>query len=214
MLTADGLWFRYGRDRPWVLADADLTLGDGEVVGLLGPSGCGKSTLGRALAGFLRPAVGAVRVDGEPLPTAHRRGPWPVQLVLQHPERAMDPRWTIREVLAGAGAGAEEVAALDDWLLDPEWLARYPHEISGGELQRVNLARAMLARPRHVVADEITASLDPVTQARIWQLLGSWARSRGVGVLAISHDRGLLAAVADRVVDWEIAAGVDRAACR
>ncbi|MGY1848164.1 ABC transporter ATP-binding protein [Blastococcus sp. SYSU DS1021] len=206
MLRAEDVWFCYGRDRPWVLAGADLAIEAGEVVGLCGPSGGGKSTLGRVLAGFARPHRGRVTLDGrEP---RSGRAPHPVQLVFQHPERAMDPRWTVRQVLAATGAPADEPAALDPRLVDPGWLDRRPHEISGGQLQRVALARALLARPRHLVADEITASLDPVTQAAIWRLLLEHCRSAGIGVLAISHDRPLVDAVADRVVDWD-GAGTD-----
>lgn len=200
MLSADGIWFRYGSDRPWVLAGVDLGIEAGEVVGLCGPSGGGKSTLGRVLAGHLRPDRGRVTVDGRP--PRLRRSPHPVQLVLQQPERAMDPRWTVRQVLAATGAGEAAVAGLDERLVVPTWLDRYPHEISGGELQRVNLARALLARPRYLVADEISASLDAVTQARIWTLLLEHCRDAGIGVLAVSHDRPLLEAVAGRVLDW------------
>ncbi|WP_081788345.1 ABC transporter ATP-binding protein [Candidatus Blastococcus massiliensis] len=195
MLQAEELWFRYAADRPWVLAGVDLRVEAGEVVGLCGPSGGGKSTLGRLLAGHARPDRGRVTVDGE-VPRS-RRAPHPVQLVLQHPERAMDPRWTVRRILAAADAGAA-----DERLVPAAWLDRYPHEISGGELQRVNLARALLARPRYLVADEISASLDAVTQARIWTLLLERCREAGIGVLAVSHDRPLLDAVAGRVLDW------------
>jgi peptide/nickel transport system ATP-binding protein len=196
MLRAEGVWFRYGRDRPWVLADEDLVVGAGEVVGLCGPSGGGKSTLGRVLAGHLRPDRGRVTVDGTP--PRSRRAPHPVQLVLQQPERALDPRWTVRRALAASGA---EPATVDERLVQPGWLDRRPHEISGGELQRVNLARALLARPRFLVADEISASLDAVTQARVWALLLEHCREAGIGVLAISHDRSLLEVVSDRVLD-------------
>jgi peptide/nickel transport system ATP-binding protein len=200
MLRAEGVWFRYAADRPWVLAGVDLAVGAGEVVGLCGPSGGGKSTLGRVLAGHVRPARGRVTVDGEvPRP---RRAPHPVQLVLQQPERAIDPRWTVRRALASTGAPDAALAALDERLVLPAWLDRYPHEISGGELQRVNLARALLARPRYLVADEISASLDAVTQARIWTVLLEHCRDAGIGVLAVSHDRPLLDTVAGRVLDW------------
>lgn len=201
MLRAEGVWFRYDRGGAWVLAGVDLHVRPGEVVGLCGPSGGGKTTLGRVLAGFVRPARGRVTLDGRE-PRA-RRAPHPVQLVLQHPERAMDPRWTVRDVLAATGAPDGALAALDPRLVAPGWLDRHPHEISGGQLQRVNLARALLARPRYLVADEITASLDPVTQAGIWALLLEHSRSADIGVLAISHDRPLVEAVSHRIVDWE-----------
>jgi peptide/nickel transport system ATP-binding protein len=189
MLRAANLRFRYGKDRPWVVDGVDVEVAPGQVVGLHGPSGAGKSTLGRLLAGLLSPTSGTVE------PTA-RRGPQPVQMVLQHPDQAMNPRWRISEVLAEADPDADP----DPALVSPTWLDRYPHELSGGELQRVNLARALLARPAYVVADEITASLDALTQARVWRLLLDRARAGDIGVLAISHDLPLLEAVADRVV--------------
>lgn len=211
MLQADDVWFRYGAGRPWILCGVDLGVGDGEVVGLCGPSGSGKSTLGRALAGFAVPERGRVTVDGA-VPRARRGRPHPVQIVLQQPELAMDPRWTVREVLAATGADRRDVDGVDPRLVAPTWLDRYPHEISGGQLQRVNLARALLARPRFVVADEITVSLDPITQVGIWDLLLEHCVPAGIGVLAISHDRPLLDAVAQRVVDWGAPVPVDRPA--
>ncbi|MGW5049547.1 ABC transporter ATP-binding protein [Actinokineospora sp. NPDC004072] len=186
MLRARDLRFRYGRRLPWIVDGAGVDIAPGEVVGLHGPSGAGKSTFGRLLAGLLRPESGRVEADR------------PVQLALQHADRAMDPRWTIREVLAEASP-----AAADPELVAPAWLDRYPHELSGGELQRVNLARALLARPGYLVADEISTSLDALTQARVWRLLLARARAEGIGLLVISHDLPLLGAVADRTLTWE-----------
>jgi peptide/nickel transport system ATP-binding protein len=119
------------------------------------------------------------------------------------------PQRTVSENVAFAlhviGAPGREVRRRTRAALEVVNLAAkadaYPHEISGGELQRVNLARALLARPRYLVADEITASLDAVTQVRVWDLLLERCRSAGIGVLAISHDRALLETVARRVID-------------
>lgn len=203
MLIARDVWFRYHRRGPWVLTGADLGVEPGEVVGLRAPSGRGKTTLGAVLAGLLRPDRGSVEVDGTPL--ASGRGPRPVQLVLQHPERAMDPRWRIRDVLAEAGPGGPDD---DGGLVDPGWLDRFPHEISGGELQRVNLARALRARPAYLVADEISSSLDALTQAVLWRRVAAEVAARGTGVVAVSHDEPLLERVADRVVDLAAPDGV------
>lgn len=200
MLAGHDLWFRYGRREPWVLRGAHLAVAPGEVVGLWGPSGSGKTTLARVLAGLLRPARGAVHADDDH-PTA--TGAHPVQLVAQHPERAVDPRWKVHEVLAEVGAPAAAVADVGAALLDDGWGDRFPHELSGGELQRVDLARALLARPRYLVADEITASLDAIGQVRTWHLLLERVRAERIGVLAISHDAALLDAVADRTVAVE-----------
>jgi len=198
MLEGRDLWFRYRPDLPWVVQGADLQLQPEEVLGLRGPSGCGKTTLGRLLAGFIQPSRGTVLVEGNPLP---RRGRSPVQLVLQHPELAVNPRWRLGQILSEGGPPDPELlAALS---IDGGWLERYPNELSGGELQRIALARALLARPSYVVADEISAMLDAITQAQLWSVLLRRVRSNGIGLVAISHDQDLLAVVADRVVDLE-----------
>lgn len=189
-LRGTDLWFGY--DGEQVLRGASIAIEPGEVVALWGPSGCGKSTLGKVLAGWHKPDRG--EVSGPP-GTGRARA---TQLVLQHSGRAMNPRWKIREVLAEGGSDLDEV--LRTRLVRSEWLDAFSHELSGGQLQRVNLVRALLAKPRHVIADEITASLDAITQAQIWEILLDGVRRDGIGVLAISHDRALLDRVADRIV--------------
>ncbi|WP_110239701.1 ABC transporter ATP-binding protein [Nocardioides gilvus] len=216
MLIGRGLSYRYSRRGPWVLRDHDVEVAAGRVLGLRGPSGCGKSTLAAVLAGLRSPAAGTVEVDGVPLGDGSPgSGPRPVQLVLQHPERAMNPRWKIRDVLAEAFAGSRDAARVaaterveSEWdahhgLVSPEWLDRFPHEISGGELQRVNLARALFTSPAYLVADEISSSLDAITQTVLWHRLDHEAHERGLGVLAVSHDGPLLAQVADEVIEFQ-----------
>ncbi|WP_122817457.1 ABC transporter ATP-binding protein [Nocardioides pantholopis] len=198
MLSARDVWVRYGRRSPWVLEGVDLDLAPGEVLGLHAPSGRGKSTLAAALAGLRRPDRGEVTADG--VPVGAGRGPRPVQLVGQHADRAVNPRWRIREVLAEARPDGPERAVAEQGLVDEGWLERYPHEISGGELQRVNLARALLVEPRYLLADEISSSLDALTQAVLWRHVRAYVDRTGAGVLAISHDAPLLDQVADRVV--------------
>lgn len=197
MLTFDAVGFAYPGEAP-LFDDVSMRVAGGEVVGLVGPSGCGKTTLGKLACGMLQPTRGAVSVDGSPVSSA--TGPRPVQLVAQDPFAAMNPRWRIEDVLAEAGGlGNHDVAPAG--LIDPAWLDRYPHEISGGELQRVNLVRALRAGPAFLVADEISASLDPITQAELWTELLDTVGGSAVGVLAISHDRELLDEVSDRVVE-------------
>lgn len=191
MLQGEDLWFRHHRSGPWILHGHSICVAPGRVVGLRGPSGSGKSTLAAVLGGLRRADRGQVTVS----PDAPGTGPNPVQVVLQRPETAMDPRWRIGRILEEAGEGD------DGDLVEARWLDRFPHEISGGELQRVNLARALRARPAYVVADEISSSLDAITQAMLWDRLLQQVDADGLGVLAISHDQALLDAVADEVVD-------------
>ncbi|AMM83475.1 ATP-binding cassette domain-containing protein [Martelella sp. AD-3] len=193
MLEARNIHFRY-RARSPVLDGIGLALRPGEVVGLTGPSGGGKSTLGRILAGHYRPASGQVLVDG----AGHPRGFNPVQYLHQSPVFAVNPRWTVGKVLAEAWQPDAELRRA--FGVSRSWLDRYPHEISGGELQRVALLRAFAPQTRYLIADEISAQLDPLTQAQIWSVLLEQAESRRLGVLIISHDMPLLGRIAERVV--------------
>lgn len=164
-----------------------LKLEPGRILALHGPSGAGKTTLGRVLAGLHRPLAGMVRIDGGPQP---RHGPMPVQYLHQNPLVAMNPRWKIRRIIAEAGQGrSDHQHALG---IEMDWLDRFPHELSGGQLQRVSILRALNTAPRYLIADEITSPLDPIAQARIWTLMRNIATRERIGILAISHDTALI----------------------
>lgn len=194
-LEAKGVGFRYGRG-PWVLRGVSLAVRPGEVVGLVGPSGCGKTTLARILAGYEEPQEGMVLLGGAAPPA---RGYHPVQLVFQHPEKAVNPRWTMRRILSEGGMPEEPL--LRSLGIEPQWLDRWPRELSGGELQRFCVARALGPYTRYLIADEMTAMLDAVTQAQIWQAVLDIAARRGMGVLVISHEKPLLDRLCHRTVD-------------
>ena len=154
-LEAKNLSFRYRRGQPPVLQAVNLTVHPGERVGLRGPSGRGKTTLCKLLAGYERPCGGQVLLNGRPL--SGFRGCCPVQLIGQHPETAVDPLLRLGDTLYEAGPVEEEV--LEALHIAPAWLDRYPTELSGGELQRFCIARALRPETRFLLCDEITAML-------------------------------------------------------
>lgn len=196
MLQARDLGFRHaGASRP-LFEGLSLSVSPGERLALRAPSGFGKTTLCRLLAGYERPHAGHVLVDGMPLP---ERGACPVQLINQHPERVLDPR--LRMASSLAEAGEPEGRVLDGLGIQAKWLTRHPHELSGGEMQRFCIARALTANPAYLIADEITTMLDAVTQARIWGFLLAEAERRNLGLVFVSHSPALTRRLATRSLD-------------
>ncbi len=193
MLNAEKLSYRYTPRAPLVLDGIDIAVSPGEIVGLTGWSGRGKSTLGRLLAGHLSPSAGRITIDGQKAGNGFN----PVQYLHQSPIFATDPRWRIGRIVEEAWQS--DAATREELGVETSWYDRYPHEISGGELQRVALLRTLAPGLSYLVADEITAMLDPVAQVEIWQCL--LARTgKGLGILAISHDQALLERIATRIV--------------
>ena len=203
ILEARDVTFYYrGRRHTPVLENFSISVSSGERVGLKAPSGRGKTTLCRLLAGYEKPAKGQVLLDGRPV--REYRGVCPVQMVWQHPETVVDPLLTLGKTLNEAGAVEQRL--LDALHIEPGWLTRYPSELSGGELQRFCLARALNPAVRFLLCDEISAMLDLVTQAQIWNFLLEEAQRRGLGMLVVSHDEALLEKVCTRVetMPWQI----------
>jgi peptide/nickel transport system ATP-binding protein len=196
MLVGKQLSFRYSPRDSWILRNFDLAIAPGEIVGLTAPSGFGKTTLGKLLAGYLMPLQGSVMVNDQPLPL---KGYSPVQLIFQNPELAVNPRWRVRQILQEGHIPSADL--LDKLGVHQNWLNRYPHELSGGELQRIAVARVLNPATRYVIADEMTAMLDANTQALIWQAMLNYTRTHQVGLLVISHELALLKRLCDRIID-------------
>ncbi len=195
MLEVKDVSFRYANG-PWVLNNVNLKIEDGERVALVGPSGYGKSTLAKIMAGFLRPEKGTVLLDGKPLP----KGEYcPVQLVYQHPEKALNPRWKMKYSLKEAGVLDPEI--MNEMGIREMWLERWPNELSGGELQRFCVVRALGERTRFLIADEMTTMLDAVNQAHIWKFLLRHADKKKLGIILITHNMYLAEQVATRIID-------------
>lgn len=195
-LEAREMTFYYpGKRKCPVLQGVSLSIAPGERVGLQAPSGSGKTTLCRLLAGYEKPQRGEILLDGMPL--QDYRGVCPVQMVWQHPETVVDPLLRLGDTLSEAGAVEERLAqALH---IEQAWRNRYPAELSGGELQRFCIARALRPETRFLLCDEISAMLDLVTQAQIWRFLMEEAARRQLGLLVVSHDSALLQQVCTRV---------------
>ena len=195
-IEARNVSFRYGEKSPWILKDVSLKVEEGERVGLIGPSGYGKSTLVKILAGYLRPLEGEILLDGKPLP---EKGISPVQLIYQHPEKAINPRWKMKKVLEESGMCREEV--MDALGIEREWLQRYPRELSGGELQRFCVAISLFHGTHFLFADEMSTMLDVITQAQIWNLMLKEVTQRRLGLLMVTHNSNLAKRVCTRMVD-------------
>lgn len=197
MLKAIEISYRYPRSS-WLFEDVNLSIHPGEIVGLFGKSGIGKSTMARILAGYTKPNEGIVSIDETTYPL---KGIQPVQLVWQHPEKVINPTWKMKKVLREAGELDKEL--LQQLGIKQEWLNRYPSELSGGELQRFCIARALGPRTKYLIADEMTTMLDAITQAQIWHAVLKLAQERNIGILTISHHPNLLHRISDRIIDFD-----------
>ncbi len=219
LLGVEGLHASYrSRQGPVVAADSvSFSVESGSCVALVGESGSGKTTIARCIVGLHRPTAGTISIEGRPLAAVagertrdQRRA---VQIVFQNPYDSLNPRRSVEDAIgwparALRGLGTREtrleVARMLEQVRLPAGLARrYPGELSGGERQRVAIARALAAAPRLLVCDEVTSALDVSIQAAVLDLLGELRRELQVSLLFISHDLGVVASIADRVLVLE-----------
>ena len=198
-LEGKNLFFRYDQKKPWILEDVSIKIEKGQRLAVSAPSGFGKTTLALLLAGYLEPVKGEILLDGRPLP---RKGFCPVQLIYQHPEKAINPRWRLRRILEESGQRKEEV--LDAFGIERNWLDRFPRELSGGELQRFCVARALLCGADYLICDEVSTMLDAITQAQLWKVILEEAKRRNMGILAVTHNKHLAGRIAERTIDLSV----------
>ena len=237
VVCAEGLVVQAGADSradTRVLDCVDLSVQPGEVVGVIGASGSGKSTLGLALAGYTRPGArivaGRVQIEGTDilsLPPGElraRRGR-DIAFVPQSAAAAFNPAhridWQVteapvfrREITRNAARPFARTLYRALGLPDPETIGlRYPHQLSGGQLQRAAAAMAFAGAPKLIVFDEPTTSLDVTTQVGVLAAFRDWIRSRGTAALYVSHDLAVVAQIADRIVVMERGRIVDQGEC-
>ncbi len=191
----------------------DLSIMQGETLGLVGESGCGKSTLGRTLLRLIPATAGEVRFEGRDVLglggaelKALRRD---MQIIFQDPVGSLDPRMTVREIVGEGlkthrlGSGRERAARIREILervgLRPEAASRYPHEFSGGQRQRIGIARALVLQPRLVVADEPVSALDVSIQSQVLNLLVELKREFRLTYLFVAHNLAVVGYISDRI---------------
>lgn len=199
ILEARNISFRYGEKSREILKDFSLKAESTERVGLVAPSGFGKTTLCKILSGYEKPDSGQVLLDGKPLDFY---GSYcPVQLIWQHPEQAINPRLRMRSVLEeGDNVSPDLIKRLG---IEADWMNRFPAELSGGEMQRFCIARALGQRTQFLLADEISTMLDLITQSQIWHFLMDETEKRKIGMIVVSHSQELLEKVCTRIVDLQ-----------
>jgi peptide/nickel transport system ATP-binding protein len=198
-------------------ADVSFEVAPGECLGLVGESGSGKTTVARCIAGLHAPSAGRIVLDGEPLAARakdrSREQRRRCQIIFQNPYESLNPRRRVGDDIAHAavvlrGLGSREAKAETQLLLElvrlPARLAdRFPRELSGGERQRVAIARAAAAEPDLIVCDEITSALDVSVQGAVIDLLAELRETLGLALLFITHDLGVVASVANRVLVFD-----------
>ncbi len=216
LLQAEALSQYYNSKQGLIRAvrSVSLELNAGETLGIAGESGSGKSTLLRLLSGLEKPHEGKVRFEGKIIsgtPVRERRAYYrKIGIVFQQPQLSFDPRWTLYRSLEeplrinqyGSAADREKLIreTAGKTGLDKELLTRYPSQLSGGQLQRAAIARAIILKPRLIFLDEPTAALDVSIQAQILNLLKELQQQEGLTYLFVSHDISVLAFLATRIM--------------
>lgn len=195
-LEIKNLSYQYTEKDRVILENFSFSMTNQERIGLVAPSGVGKTTLCKLIGGYLKPDQGEVLFDGKPI--SDYRGYCPVQMVWQQPELAVNPRLRMKDVLAEGDDVEDRI--IRGLGIEPDWLNRFPAELSGGEMQRFSIARALGKRTRFLLADEISTMLDLITQSQIWHFLLNEVREREIGLIAVSHSQPLLDRICTRQI--------------
>jgi len=197
------------------LQNISFTIRRGETVGIVGESGCGKSTLGRCILQLLRPDEGRVLWLGQDLleldAESMRKKRRDLQIIFQDPQASLNPRMTVGEIVAdplktllpelnATQRRARVMEAMEAVGLQPEMINRYPHEFSGGQAQRIGIARALITEPKLIVCDEPVSALDVSIQAQILNLLSDLKEQFGLTLIFISHNLSVVRHVSDRIM--------------
>ena len=190
ILEARDISFSYERKGAELFSNINFKVENNERVWVPGPSGYGKTTLCKILAGYLEPCKGQILLDGKPLP---KKGYCPVQMIWQHPERAVNPRLKMENILSDGGQVENRI--IEELGIEEDWMNRYPQELSGGELQRFCIARALAVQPDVLLMDEPTSALDPISTLKIEELMVELKKK--YTVVVVTHNMQQAARVSD-----------------
>lgn len=211
-IEAVGAGTSYAPESPLTIRDVDLTVEPGSAIGLVGESGSGKTTLARLLLGWLHPTQGSVTVNGTPWVDVKRRSSLhgKVQYIFQDPYGSLNPYMTGLQAVTESAQVHRDLAKeqarnvaqeiLESTGLSQDAMIRRPASLSGGQRQRIGIARALAADPDIIIADEPTSALDVSVQAQILNLLLTLQRDRGIGLVLVSHDLGVVRLLTDHAL--------------
>ncbi len=208
-----GDWLSGQTKHVYAVDGVDLTIDSGETFGLVGESGCGKTTLGRMILRLIEPTSGSILFDGKDITAVGKQNLKPVrremQIVFQNPLSSLSPRMKVEQIVAEPltthnvltkdEIRPRVIELLKQVGLGEQHLDRFPHEMSGGQCQRVAVARALALNPKLIVLDEPTSALDVSVQAQIINLLDDLKKSLGLTYLFISHDLNVVQHISDRI---------------
>ncbi|MFJ7748311.1 ABC transporter ATP-binding protein [Peribacillus sp. NPDC097295] len=207
-------YFSIGSESLKAVDGLDLTIFEGETVGLVGESGCGKSTAGRTITRLYEPTDGEVLFQGKNI-FDYKQGEMSqvrreIQMIFQDPYASLNPRMKVEELIGeplaihGILKGKEKKKRVEDLLklvgLNPEHISRFPHEFSGGQRQRIGIARALALNPKFIVCDEPISALDVSIQAQVVNLLKELQKDMGLTYLFIAHDLSMVKYISDRIL--------------
>lgn len=194
-IKLENICYRYKKNMPWILKNLNFKIDSNERVALVGSSGSGKSTLSKIISGYIKPSKGKVLLGDSELDS---KGYCPIQMIYQHPENAVNPRWKMGKILNEGWDVSKDI--IKKMGIEKSWFNRWPGELSGGELQRFCIARALGSKTKFLICDEISTMLDVITQAQIWNVLLGISKKNNIGMLIVTHNIELAKRVSDRIV--------------